>query len=118
MHGTSCTVGVCSDDISTTIYSKVYEMENMKEVDELTVFEPFLVSALHGIFTLIVVYKCSVINNRPLSTENSGINIDNKSSYIQVENRNICFHPSSIQLTDKINRTDSWNYAWTEFLEF
>ena len=69
MHGTSYTVGMCADGISTTIWSEIYEMENMKEVDELTGCNPFLISSLNVIFTVIGGYKCIVVNNRPLSTE-------------------------------------------------
>ena len=82
-------------------------MENLKEVDELTGCNTFLISSLNVIFTVIVGYKCIVINNRPLSTENPILNRNNKNLDIQVENRHIYYHPSSIQLTDKINRTDS-----------
>ena len=87
MHGTSCTEGVCADGISTIICSKVYEIGNLMEVDELTICETFLISELNGIFTVLGGYKCSVIKNRSLLTTNSDLNRNNKNLDIQVENR-------------------------------
>ena len=60
---------------------------------------------INGKFAVVAGYKCGVINNRAVITTNliSNQNINNRNNNnpdIQVENREIHFHPCSIQLTN------------------
>ena len=61
---------------------------------------------------------CGGINNVPVITEKwiskqSNNNINNNNPEIQIENREIHFHPRSIQMTkSNFVRTDSWTCPW------
>ena len=70
VHGVSYIVGMCASVISTTICRK-YHLQGKSETSIcINSIQYISYILIHGIFTVVGGYKCGVINNRPVITEN------------------------------------------------
>ena len=105
---------MCADGIHTATYKNVYLLEKY----ETSSLQAIYYVIINGKFTVIGGYMYGGINNVPVITEKwiskqSNNNINNNNPEIQIENREIHFHPRSIQMTkSNFVRTDSWTCPW------
>ena len=107
VHVTSYIVGGGGAGISITICSKFYVLEKYETGRCINSMQAISYTRIYGRSTVIGGYKCGVINNRPVITENSisnknKNNRNNNNTDIQVDNGEIHLPPSSIGLTKQI----------------